>query len=133
MLALAALLIQAPPQQFDLVCAGTKRRLSQFVNDSAPFATRIRIDLQRGEWCEGDCGAVEPFAEVQPASFTLRRSSGYSEALGYNELSITIDRTTGAYLGFSSSRGAGSMSTIEWRASCEPRPFSGFPEVRTRF
>lgn len=132
-LALALITLQPQVQQFDLVCSGSVHALSQFTDRTDPYSYHYRVDLSEGKWCEGDCGVLREFVEVQPAILVLTRSSEYSQVLGRREITNTIDRVTGRHSIASASGGSGTLLTMNWQGQCERRPFSGFPVIQTRF
>lgn len=136
---LCALLAIAPAsaagQQFDLVCKGTLEVMSFRGTTTEPFESRYRIDLDQSKYCEKDCRALFALASVQPGSITFidKRVDTPSE----DSILITqVDRETGTYRGTSTSRTPGRPEltfTMKWAGTCEAQPFSGFPQLQTKF
>lgn len=130
------LLAAATPEggdRFDLVCSGTKRFVAVGEDRSEPFSMTFHVDLEQRRWCQGSCGAINDIHNVQPALLELRAPVEI-DTVSRRELdSEFIDRETGAYKAYHSvGRGARTMFW-QYDGICEKRPFSGFPEVQTKF
>lgn len=124
-----------PASQFDLKCAGTRTTKSMGTTSSEPYASVYRIDLDRKKWCEDECKALHDIASVQPAQLTLQNEDEDTPS-GSSTLSNFIDRETGAHriLAASKMRRSPAMTVVlEWKGSCEPAAFSGFPDLKTKF
>lgn len=123
----ALMLIQSPPQQFDLVCTGTSITVrtvaGETFSETDAYIQRYRVDLRRGAWCQSDCSIVEEFVRVTPTELVMDRQS---RGPGHTDLSI--NRTTGGML--SKWRGSASGSTLDSIASCSREPFTPMPEAR---
>lgn len=137
--ALGALFISAPAwagsEQFDLLCKGTLKVSSFSGTKTEPFESRYRVDLEQSKYCEKECRALFTFAGIQPGSLTFieKRVDTLSED---STLITQVNRETGAYIGISSSRTPGRPEltfTMKWDGTCEREPFSGFPQLQTKF
>ncbi|MFA6219634.1 MAG: hypothetical protein WC692_07615 [Erythrobacter sp.] len=137
--ALASLLMApaalAAGQQFDLICKGTLKSSSTTGDKSEPFETHLRFDLERGKYCEQKCRALFDIASIQPGSLTLtdKRVDTPSED---SFIRISINRETGEYAGTSAWRTPGRPELnviLKYTGTCEAYPFSGFPDLQTKF
>lgn len=130
----------APPQQFDLVCTGTTEQTT--VGEpkrQEPFSATFHIDLEAKKWCTGGCGAIYEIYSVQPATIELKEPKRVERpifplSLAGDEIDTSfISRTTGEYHAlFSTGQGRNILMRVT-KGSCERRPFSGFPEIQTKF
>ena len=102
--------------QFDLHCVGK--------NLGKAISKDYRVDLSAQKWCQGECSALDPIAEIRPEKivFRYKAKSFATDSLIIEE----VDRTTGAWK---------DRTGVWWdsEGSCEPRPFSGFPTITTKF
>lgn len=114
-----------PVKQFDLVCTGTVDPTGIW----EPVSTRLRVDLESGRWCDGECKAVTVIAEVQPATIWLEKESAEQEARGIMDWRA-LNRETGEYNQVKDIPMVGRMAL---RAMCDAAPFSGFPAIQTKF
>ena len=105
-------------QRFDLECADTVETNG---DAEAPYVAHYRIDLVVKRWCEGECRAVKSLADVQSSFITL-------EGQQNSEFWHAIDREKGEDQIFSS-LGVTKHTT----GSCIRKPFSGFPNFKTKF
>lgn len=137
--AFASLMMASPAlaagQQFDLICKGTLQSSSITGEKSEPFEDHLRIDLERGKYCEDECRALFDIASIQPASLILldKRVDTPSED---SFLQISINRETGEYSGISGWRIPGRpelTGRLKYTGTCEAQPFSGFPTFQTKF
>lgn len=136
----AAVIFMASPglaagQQFDLLCKGTLKVSSFSGTKTEPFEIRYRVDMEQGKYCEKECRALFTFASIQPGSLTFidKRVDTPSED---STLITQVNRETGAYVGISGSRTPGRPEltfTMKWDGTCEREPFSGFPQLQTKF
>lgn len=129
-LPLAALLMLAAdglPHQFDLHCRGGIRHA--WLDPYRPYDETLRVDLDRRLWCQGDCKLLRPIADVQPSLIVFSRESETEKALRQSN-SMLVSREDGRLLALVD-RGGRAITNID--ARCEAAPFSGFPEVKTRF
>jgi hypothetical protein len=112
----AILLLIATPayaaDQFDLVCSD---KIS---------TVRYRVDLQRGEWCFGECRDVQKFASVTSGTLTLseRVPTLPGGPRSYNRIS----RQTGEWRWYNYDPRYPS-SVMDRAGTCQPAEFSGFP------
>lgn len=120
----AMMLVQSPPQQFNLVCTGatyvTRERGEQ---TSTPFEQTYRFDLRRGAWCTGNCSVVEEIIDVSPTLLVIEQR-GFGRGIS----DVSINRTTGRYRAnadFEASR-----TNVLSVAHCERKPFTGIPQAR---
>jgi len=136
----AAATIAAQPQhteeQFNLVCSGTMHSYFEQTGSvkDEPYTYTYRIDLKSGKWCEADCRVVNPIAEVQPTFLRLRPDRNEDAPTHREKWTSLIDRTNGTEIvmveGWDNLLG---NSTMTWKGTCERQPFTGFPEVKTKF
>lgn len=103
-------------QQFDLVCATTAGQ------------EHIRVDLTQGKWCEADCSAVHPVAEVHPGSIFFTKESAEEEVRQILHFRA-VNRVTGEYWHVNERL----RDPMRLNGKCERTDFSGFPELRTKF
>lgn len=114
LLAMTMLTSAAPAsaEQFDLVCSFGKTPI------------RYRVDLTRGEACQGQCDRVWKIGAVTTGEIRLMDTpTNYPDELPQT---MTINRQTGVldhWIG-------GASGAITERASCEPAAFSGFPAAK---
>lgn len=93
--------------QFDLLCSFGKTPV------------RYRIDIPRGEACEGDCTRVWKMGPVTAGEIRLLDTLSSAEEVPQT---ITINRQTGALKHW-----IGGRRSLTEQAICEPTKFSGFP------
>ncbi|WCT75039.1 hypothetical protein PQ455_07440 [Sphingomonas naphthae] len=101
--------------QFDLICTAKKTTV------------RYRVDLARGEWCDGDCKVTRKITAVTTGFLTLVDENPTSEH-AYRE-STTVNRVDGSWY---------TMSYFTWssrvpsatKGTCEPTAFTGFPAAK---
>jgi hypothetical protein len=130
--AVLLMLVAAPAaaaDQFDLVCKGQWRFGAS--DPYEPHDFRLRIDLKAKRFCEMDCKATEPIADVQPNLIVFRQAEAEDRALG-TMFTDEVDRSTGKYTYFKYSERPRHV-WIQEDAICEPAPFSGFPELTKKF
>lgn len=132
----AVILIGAaePKQQFDLVCTGERK--TALLAPGVPYSFRLHVDLVAGKWCEGECARIEPIAEAQPSVIHFEKESPDDKLLGNTRVRL-VNRQSGKYIrhvnAYVGDRRLGVVHTIIVDATCEPRPFSGFPELERKF
>jgi hypothetical protein len=126
-LALAAA-AAAQPQQFDVSCHGPGGADGKTSIAWTELAIELRVDLAGKRWCEGDCKAIHPIAEIQPASIWLEHQSEYERARQIVHFR-TLNRETGGYTRIEETR----YGTISQHGQCTAKPFSGFLEIKTKF
>lgn len=121
--------------QFDLFCRGKIESFSLSGSKVEPFEYHYRLDLVQAKYCQGNCRALFDIAKVQPGSLTMseKRTDTPSED---SFSTIVINRETGELVGSAGSRFPGRPEltvTLKWLGTCEPGPFSGFTEPKTKF
>jgi len=101
----------AAAEQFDLVCTAKKEN------------QRYRIDLERGEWCAGQCKRIMKIAEITAGMLTLNEDKPTlsDRVRAHNR----INRVTGDWEWYYFDPNY--PSTMDHRGMCERAPFSGFP------
>lgn len=107
--------------QFDLLCKETG------VKPSRAEIARYRIDLVRGEWCDGECGNIYKIDTVTAGNVIL--SQKRREYPRDSDSINMINRIDGAW--FKEVSGAWPLPyryTI--KGMCEPAPFSGMPRQK---
>jgi hypothetical protein len=108
---ISASAIAAPaqtPRQFDLIC-----------NDGSPVVSLddlIRVDLDKAEWCGGDCTQMQPMT-VTPDRLTLRDEH---DAAG--DATLFVNRSTGI---LESDFRIGSLSPKTMKYLCRVAPYTG--------
>lgn len=107
---------------FDLMCNGSETQVSKAGLKEVPYARTLRIDLDSGRYCDGECVTTRLIAKVEPTRITLYDSFGPTGKGGDQWL----DRERGML--FSGSIGVDRTTMAE--AQCERRPFSGFPQPK---
>lgn len=115
------------PQQFDLVCSGQMR-----FDLAGPYQQhdfRLHVDLAARQWCEGDCKAVRPLADVQPATIWFEKSSDDDQALGINHDQV-VNRQTGEFMLY---HHGGHAGVVDVKASCAPAPYTAPAAVSRKF
>lgn len=118
--AIALLLAGTPAaaaKQFDLVC------VAEGVNE------RFRVDLDRGEWCFGECKLVQKIASETPGMIVLaeHQPAFHNDRTSYNR----INRVTGEWRWFNLDPRY--RSIMDHRGTCEPAPFSGMLSGTPKF
>lgn len=117
---------------FNLVCTGTVTVAGGDRDGARPYRTAYRIDLASGKYCEGDCRLVRDIAEVQPTRITLDERGNV--APGSSDYSINvIERDSGAQTILTASGRRGAMLYVKSTGRCESQPFTGFPDIPTKF
>jgi len=101
--------------QFDLVCTAKKS------------GTRYRIDLTRGEWCEGDGTVVKKVAEATTGMLFLARH----EPSGVRDKTVRlwVNRNTGEWADYSYDPAFDTTGSLK-KGFCQPASFSGFPSPK---
>lgn len=134
LVAAIALLFASPSlaaDQFDLLCTG---QLKQGVSSKAsPHSQTYRIDLTGNRWCVGACTETRPIYSATSSMLTLMEGADSSKSADGSALTHNIDRTTGALFDFQYRPPLFASSLPSWwefRATCEPRPFSGMPAAK---
>lgn len=118
---------------FNLICTGTLTSKSAQDEEAKPYSTTYRIDLENGQWCEGDCRTIKPIQDIQPTQLVLIDRNSFG-VLGRQWSNIRLDRETGKHVA-TESLGIGTefASLSQWEGQCERAEFSGFPEFKTKF
>jgi hypothetical protein len=118
----ATMLMQSPPQQFDLICTGTSVTSANDgqPDETQPFNARLRLDLDRMVWCWGDCPSVNQVNRASPMAIFL------NNVFQGSNFEARIDRATGLFsLIIQAGAATGTMS-----ARCEAAPYTGVPQPR---
>lgn len=111
---------------FNMVCAGTVAddRNIQRPGDPqpGPYETVYRIDLDRGQWCDGDCTVLHDGILVVPPRLILHPGH-QSDIHG-----ISINRATGEHRGPRYTAMITDPGGPQRRGQCREAEFTGFPE-----
>lgn len=131
-----ALSTPASAQTFDLNCRGVRKTTTLYTGDTQePYTSHFRIDLTSGQWCEAECKAIFPIADVQPASIVLQNKD--VDSITEKSLLVNrINRETGEHVITSTyqlRRDRSSMMLMTYKGACEKQAFSGFPKLQTKF
>lgn len=117
---------------FNLVCTGIATVQGGAQDGSTPYRIVYRVDLAHGIYCEDACRLVREIYEVQPARITLDQRG--NPAPGATDYSINvIERDSGEQTILTASGRDGARFYAKSAGRCEAGPFTGFPEVRTKF
>lgn len=119
---------------FNLACSGTITSDSIYErNKTEPYAYTYRIDLAKNKFCESDCTAIDDIYKVQPGFIQLRAPVNKDTIDDKRFSDGTIDRQTGhQQILMESGRDAGIL-IMKWDGQCVKQPFTGFPDVKTKF
>ncbi len=119
---------------FNLLCTGTHSVKSLTLEKTEPYEIEYRVELDAERWCEGDCEQPRDFYSVEETQLTLQYKKE-DTPFGSELLTNTINRRDGKHtiLVTSRRRSAASIIILKWDGQCEQRPFTGFPEVSTKF
>jgi hypothetical protein len=126
----AALLLPVAAQaqqasKFDLVCDGTSSSYKSGVRTYPAFHQVLHIDLDRSQYCVGDCQKIEDIARADPLMITLADERRRPSALATYGNVRKIDRTTGKYtITYANS---GELEIFSAEASCVKAAFTPFP------
>ena len=109
-------------QQFDLTCTGESvlsRAGRQPVREIT--SQRYRLDLERMEWCTGDCSLLHDLQDASSHQITFLNSK---------DVFNVVSRITGEW-----QTSSGDDRSYSWATTgrCDLAPFSGFPTYQTRF
>jgi hypothetical protein len=133
-LVLLALAAATSPQQFDLVCTGDTK--ADFLATPSPYRVTLHVDLTARKWCEDKCGTIRDIAEVQPSLIYFEKASAEDKLL-HNERNHFVNRESGGYIDYVNERieaGSASFRSMHFtQGTCKAAPFSGFPEIKTKF
>ncbi len=102
----------AADQQFDLICTSP--------NGSAHY----RVDLDRGEVCEGSCERIWKIASVTSGELTLTDKTPAFK--GDTEERSSVNRATGKWKSFTLFDGTPYIH----EGACKVAPFTGFPTAK---
>lgn len=120
-------------QQFDLVCSGTISEESFYGNKSDPYTYSYRIDLAAKKFCESDCKTIRNIHDVQPGALYLDPPEDTDTVTKKRLFRGHINRETGKQTMLSTSGRGMNILILEWKGDCVRRPFSGFPNLQTKF
>jgi hypothetical protein len=119
---------------FNLICSGTITENSMFVTDKVePYSVTYRVDLDTKQWCDGECKALHPIHEVQPAFLILEAPRDVDTPSRYEMFRSEISRETGKHTMLSTSGRGASILILKWQGQCDHAPFSEFPKPATKF
>jgi hypothetical protein len=125
---------EAQTAAFDLTCTGSLRTLVPALvkDETKPYTTVYRIDLDAKKWCEADCHAQSDFVEVTPVDLVLEKRT-VDTPREHEDTLNSISRETGDhFMHFESGIGPRRIALF-WRGHCEKSAFTGFPHVDTKF
>jgi hypothetical protein len=108
--------------RFDVLCTGTKQTVS---GSTEPYQEEFRVDLAAKHYCGGACDDLTNIASVNDHYIILTDVD--DPKIG--QIFTTIDRRTGDY----SERISAFGQSLGTKATCERRPFKGFPAHRRKF
>lgn len=118
-----------PPQQFDLVCKGITVITSVgSPGSSKPYEKRYRLDIAKGKYCIDACiQGQSDLPEVTDRLIYLEKV----KTTGRDAYSVSnfVNRQTGEHFALAIDDRLG----INSKGKCEPQPFSGFPQLKTKF
>lgn len=120
----------ATPHSFDLVCSSAGlTKDAEFV----PVDARLRVDLDKKQWCQDECETVSSIADLQPTRIWFHTQSEEEKAKGLTDETF-VDRQDGEYQSVRDvvSREIGTYR-VAVKSVCKPAPFSGFPNIKTAF
>jgi hypothetical protein len=125
----------AAAMTMNLLCAGTLDSESIAGSTSKPFNTTFRIDLDKKIYCDDECKATHPLADVLPTTivFDKKDVDGLTER---SMTSLSVNRETGEYTGlytYSDPRNRASVLIMKWKGQCTKQDFTGFPTFTTKF
>ncbi|UAK23673.1 hypothetical protein [Sphingomonas nostoxanthinifaciens] len=117
--------------QFDLICKGVET--ANYFEGKRPFTLELRVDLEAGRYCYDElCDrGLRPIFSVEASRID------FDEPITSDDSPIgkqhhSVDRSTGAYTRFRfAPYGRIGFSTAD--GNCEPAPFKGFPDPKTKF
>ena len=111
---------------FNMVCAGTfadsRNHRGSDDPQSGPYEIVYRIDLDRGQWCDGDCTVLRDGIRVTPPHLTLYPGHGLDI---YN---VSINRATGEHRAARYGTRIIDAGRLRWTGHCRQAEFTGFPE-----
>lgn len=105
---------------FNLVCTGSYVTHGDEAT-RRPFSQTFRIDLEKKQWCMGDCQETRDIYLLAPRTITLQL---YAEGDDYGV--TVLNRESGTMTNRSSQKGVASAG----EATCERQPFTGFPALK---
>ncbi len=117
---------------YDLVCSGTMVRLHRYERPNGPpkpFTTTLRIDPDKGVFCQDKCRKTEKIASVAGQTLKLRSNLLSQEMEGLGD-SFSVDQGRGAMLRFTfyptKPHGMDHEYNLDrYDASCRRAPFTG--------
>jgi hypothetical protein len=126
-------------QQFDLLCtsAGADTKGGAFKAEDV----HLRVDLAKKLWCEEPppeyaqmrpCASPKPIAEVKPDQIWFEKATAEEDVRGRLHARV-VDRSTGEYMYVHDFPILNRIDHVAIVSRCEPAPFSGFPEPKTKF
>lgn len=126
--ALVATPVSAASEQFDLQCRGQNRASPAGV--WRPVEKHYRVDLAAKRWCQDRCAAVADIAVIERDKIIFRDQPRKFDTDGM--VIESVDRISGAW---KDNIVGAEPNGLYWESTgtCEAGPFSGFPEVKTKF
>lgn len=110
-------------RQFDLLCSGERRIDRQDGSVTTSATQHLRVDLDRREFCVGDCEYTQTIEEITSGSIGFRNTTNVS-TVGVLWSQFFVNREDGGY--YDQRMSPNAPSSME-EGVCEPAPFSGFP------
>jgi hypothetical protein len=111
-------------RQFDLLCSGERRTDSEEESVAVAATQHLRVDLDRREFCVGECEYTQTIAEITSASIGFRNNTNVSSPVGVVWSQFFVNRESGSY--FDQRIFPNRPTSIE-EGVCKPAAFSGFP------
>ena len=109
--------------QFDLACQG--KRWTQRGGEGAAHGFRVRVDLAKGQWCEGECKAGQPIVSADADKLVLTDDSTLNTRMEMIR-QVTFDRKKSVFIHhFSQYRPDDQLLYVE--ATCKTEPFTPIP------
>ena len=118
---------------FNMICSGTE--VFSLAPVERPYDASYRIDLARGQWCEGGCDTACPIASVAGDRIVLRdgpppRSATDRRAIrGGLWQTVEIDRASGALFDERTNGATAVVIRTTRRGQCRETDFTGLPDA----
>ena len=129
---MSVLFVAAAVAAFNLECAVTGTTTSgpmtfgRKPTSEWHAAKTLRIDLDAGRWCEGDCKETAPIVGMSETVLLLKGSDS-SDADKFMDNETYINRETGEFVFRSRMGSLENLLVIMVRGPCRRLPFTGFP------
>lgn len=119
---------------FNLVCSGTITTTSlEKHGETQPYSYTYRVDLGKKKFCESACTAIRDIYEIQPGFIQLEKPVDIDTVTEKRFDNGEIDRQTGHQQILMTSGREADILIMKWDGNCVKRPFSGFPQIETKF